>query len=205
MPTPEQDIQETFVSFEDAMVITTGDSPINWSNTFFTQTVQTTPLQRLKTYFPSVPETELKLLESQYNIDGNAFVHKANPDVVLKFSDVRNAHRHPCFICYQWSGVNGDDSIKHYQTKFEVGSTNEIGTLYKLVTHLFNYLQYGYLGINDQINVHPYKTISYEVYLINKKYMESCRIFVMSKDKKPKQVLNKQSSPKKMTHKTSLL
>lgn len=170
-----------------------------------TTSYQLTPLQRLKSYFPSAYEPELQLLVETYNINGDTFVHKTVPELVLKFSEVRIAQKHPCFICYQWSGANGDDNITHYHTKFEVGSTNAISSLYNLVHHLFNYLQYGYLGINDQINVHPYKTISYEVYLINKKYMESYRVFVMSKDKKPKQVLNKQSSPKKMTHKTSLL
>lgn len=209
MPTPEQDIQETYVSFEDAMTNNTGDAPVNWFHQSFTQGVQAnqqlSPLQRLKNYFPSVPETDLQILAETYNINGNTFVHKSYPEVFLKFSDARIAQKYPCFICYQWSGANGDDSIIYYQTKFEVGNTNEIGTLYSLVTRLFAYLQHGHQGINEQVSLNSYKTINYEVYLINKKYMESYRVFVMSKDKKPKQVLNKQSSPKKMTHKTSLL
>jgi len=204
MPTTPEEF--TYVAIDEQIELP--QSNASWENFFSNPTItsqQLTPLQRLKSYFPSVPETELKLLETQYNINGNTFVHKTIPELVLKFSDVRIAQKHPCFICYQWSGANGDGSITHYQTKFEVGSTNAIDSLYNLVTRLFAYLQHGHQGIDDQITLHPYKTISYEVYLINKKYMESYRIFVMSKDKKPKQVLNKQSSPKKMTHKTSLL
>ena len=209
MPTPEQAIPATFVFFEDAMANATEDSPINWSNNFFTQTVTTsqqlTPLQRLKSSFPNVPEVQLQLLVETYNINGNTFVLKTVPELVLKFSDVRVAQKHPCFICYKWSGVNADDSIEHYNTKFEVESTNVISTLYSLVTRLFAFIQHGQQNIKEQVDINTYKRINYEVYLINKQYMDSYRVFVMSKDKKPKQVLNKQSSPKKMTHKTSLL
>lgn len=205
MPTTPEEF--TYVVHDSEQIDIPEPQP-TWLNLFH-QSQQTnqqlTPLQRLKNYFPSVPETDLQLLESQYNINGNTFVHKTFPELVLKFSDARIAQKYPCFICYQWSGANNDGSIEHYQTKFEIGNTNAIGTLYSLVTRLFAYLQHGHQLINEQIALNPYKTINYEVYLINKQYMESYRVFVMSKDKKPKQVLNKQSSPKKMTHKTSLL
>lgn len=204
MPTTPEEF--TYVAIDEQIELP--QSNASWGNFFSNPTTtsqQLTPLQRLKSYFPNVPEAELQLLELTYSINGNTFVHKTNPELVLKFSDARIAQKHPCLICYQWSGVNDDDSIIYYQTKFESVSTDAIGSLPTIVTRLFAYLQHGHQGINEQISLNPYKTIRYEVYLINKQYMESYRILVMSKDKKPKQVLNKQSSPKKMTHKTSLL